>query len=272
MLFPALWIPFYSAQQGFGMYQIDFNSYRSIKGFNRRVRFLVVHYTAVCFAKSVELLAGAGEVSAHYLIPDPTEQAYIDAGFQDMRIFNLVNESERAWHAGVSYWSGRTNLNDSSIGVEIVNLAFAEAGVVTFPPYHSLQIQALKELLFNILQRYPDIQPTYILGHSDIAPGRKDDPGPAFPWEELYHAGIGAWYDAELKEKYVFQFTAALPAKEQILTKLRQYGYDISAAGTEEGFAKLIRAFQLHFRQTKYDGVLDHETAAILYALIDKYF
>lgn len=254
------------------MYQIDFNSYRSIKGFNRRVRFLVIHYTAVCFAKSVELLSGDGKVSAHYLIPDPTEPTYIAAGFEDMRIFNLVNESERAWHAGISYWSGRTNLNDSSIGVEIVNLASTEDGAVVFPQYHTLQIQALKELLSNILQRYPDIKPTHILGHSDIAPGRKDDPGPAFPWKRLYEAGIGAWYDAELKEKYICRFSATPPTKEQILVNLTTYGYDTSAADTEDGFKKLIRAFQLHFRQDKYDGVVDNETAAILYALIDKYF
>lgn len=85
------------------MYNIDYNSFRSVKGFNRRVRFLVMHYTAFNFKDSIDALTGPS-VSAHYLVPDPTEQTYIDAGFKDMRIFNLVDENERAWHAGVSYW------------------------------------------------------------------------------------------------------------------------------------------------------------------------
>lgn len=84
------------------MYQVDYNSYRSVKGFNRRIRFLVMHYTAVDFATSVKSLSGNGGVSTHYLVPDPSEKTYRDAGFNEMRIFNLVDENERAWHAGVS--------------------------------------------------------------------------------------------------------------------------------------------------------------------------
>lgn len=112
-----------------------------------------------------------------------------------MRIFNLVEENERAWHAGASAWATRRNLNDTSIGVEIVNLATEDKGVFTFPPYNPIQIAAVKELAANILQRYPDITPVNVVGHSDIAIGRKSDPGAAFPWKELYDAGIGAWYD-----------------------------------------------------------------------------
>lgn len=104
------------------MYTVDYNSYRAIKGFNHRVRFLVMHYTALDFKASITALTGPS-VSAHYLIPDPSEKTYIDAGFKDMRIFNLVDENERAWHAGVSSWAGRSNLNDTAIGIETVNLA-----------------------------------------------------------------------------------------------------------------------------------------------------
>ncbi|EJF81161.1 N-acetylmuramoyl-L-alanine amidase [Bartonella doshiae] len=311
------------------MYQIDYNSYRSVKSFNRRVRFLVMHYTALDFKASIMALTGE-KVSAHYLVPDPSEQTYIEAGFKDMRIFNLVDENERAWHAGVSSWAGRSNLNDTSIGIEIVNLAsghfdcieqtYVEAALkdvsvlnpvnkdesvvqadigswteersacgttpqletanfvtdnnkgFAFPPYNPTQIDALKSLALNILQRYPDIMPTDVVGHSDIALGRKSDPGAAFPWKELYMAGIGAWYDDELKAHYQEQFCKSFPTKEDILAKLNCYGYDISAAYTEGGYKDLIRAFQLHFRQEKYDGILDIETAAIIYALIDKYF
>ncbi|EJF82561.1 N-acetylmuramoyl-L-alanine amidase [Candidatus Bartonella washoeensis] len=310
------------------MYQIDYNSYRSVKSFNRRIRFLVMHYTSIDFKGSITALTGSA-VSAHYLVPDPSEKTYLEAGFKDMRIFNLVDENERAWHAGVSSWAGRNNLNDTSIGIEIVNLAtghtdcfeetYIEAGfkdmrgfspvdrnkseatcvrlpsegsnlndkvvklgtidlatynneAFTFPPYNPIQIDAVKELALNILQRYPDIIPTDVVGHSDIAIGRKSDPGAAFPWKELYEAGIGAWYDDELKDHYQKQFCKSLPDKADILAKLKQYGYDTLVACTERGYRDLIRAFQLHFRQENYDGVLDTETAAIIYALVDKYF
>ncbi|MBW7984146.1 N-acetylmuramoyl-L-alanine amidase [Enterobacillus tribolii] len=254
------------------MYHIDYNSYRSVKGFNRRVRFLVMHYTAADFVTSVKLLSGDGGVSAHFLVPDPTEQTYIDAGFKEMRIFNLVDESERAWHAGVSSWSGRSNLNDTSLGIEIVNLATDNDGYFTFPPYSPIQIEAVKELAINILQRYPDILPTNVVGHSDIAPGRKSDPGPAFPWKALYDAGIGAWYDNKTMHRYKLKFRKKLPCKDDVIAMLARYGYDITGAKTEDGYQNLIRAFQLHFRQKQYDGILDTETAAILYALVDKYF
>ncbi|OFB06433.1 N-acetylmuramoyl-L-alanine amidase, partial [Salmonella enterica] len=184
------------------MYTVDYNSYRAIKGFNHRVRFLVMHYTALDFKASITALTGPS-VSAHYLIPDPSEKTYIDAGFKDMRIFNLVDENERAWHAGVSSWAGRSNLNDTAIGIETVNLACDNNGVFVFPPYNPVQIDAIKELAANILQRYPDITPVNVVGHSDIAPGRKSDPGAAFPWKELYDAGIGAWYEESIMQHYL---------------------------------------------------------------------
>lgn len=255
------------------MYQIDYNSYRSVKGFSRRIRFLVMHYTAVDFATSVKLLSGDGGVSAHYLVPDPTEQTYIDAGFKDMRIFNLVDENERAWHAGVSDWAGRSNLNDTAIGIEIVNLASGDAGDITFPPFNGTQIDAVKQLALNIIQRYPDMSPVNIVGHSDIAPGRKSDPGAKFPWKDLYDAGIGAWFDEDTKSKYQQQFeTQGIPDKDDIVSRLKTYGYSVAETGTGDGYAALVRAFQLHFRQENYSGVVDAETAAILYALVEKYF
>lgn len=252
------------------MYKIDYNSYRAVKGFNRRIRFLVMHYTAVDFKASVAALTGPS-VSAHYLIPDPSEKTYGEAGFKDMRIFNLVDESERAWHAGASQWAGRSNLNDTAIGIEIVNLATDEGGLFTFPPYHPTQIAAIKELAVNILQRYPDITPTNVVGHNDISPGRKRDPGPAFPWKELYAAGVGAWYEESTMQNYQAQFKKTLPNKADVISKLSRYGYETSASSSESGYINLIRAFQLHFRAQKYDGVLDAETAAVLYALSDKY-
>ncbi|BET97633.1 N-acetylmuramoyl-L-alanine amidase [Xenorhabdus taiwanensis] len=253
------------------MYKIDYNSYRSTKSFNRRSRFLVMHYTALNFEKSIQALTGE-LVSAHYLVPTPDDPTYQAAGFDKVRIFNLVDELERAWHAGISCWAGREGLNDTSIGIEIVNEASDDRGVFTFPPYHPDQITALKELAINILQRYPDIKPTHVVGHSDISWQRKTDPGPSFPWKELYDAGVGAWYDEETKQKYIEQFGYCLPDTTEILEKFKRYGYDITGAEKEENFQSLIKAFQMHFRQSYYDGVPDIETIAILYALVEKYF
>ncbi|OTA21165.1 N-acetyl-anhydromuranmyl-L-alanine amidase [Xenorhabdus beddingii] len=253
------------------MYKIDYHSYRSTKSFNRRCRFLVMHYTVFNFEKSIQALTG-DLVSAHYLVPNPDDPTYQAAGFSDIHIFNLVDELERAWHAGMSYWAGREEINDTSMGIEIVNEASDVGGVLTFPAYHPAQIEAVKELAINILQRYPDIHPTYVVGHSDIAWQRKTDPGPSFPWKKLYDAGVGAWYDEETKQKYSEQFVDCLPDTAEILAKFKRYGYGVSGVEENENFQSLIRAFQMHFRPAHYDGVADIETIAILYALVEKYF
>ncbi|VVN71993.1 N-acetylmuramoyl-L-alanine amidase [Pseudomonas fluorescens] len=254
------------------MKPINYNSYRSIKAFNNRVRFLVMHYTAANFSASKNALTGPS-VSAHYLVPDITDPSYLQAGFSEQEIFNLVDETDRAWHAGASTWGNRSNLNDTSIGIEIVNLATDNNGQFTFPPYQPLQIAAVEQLALNILQRYPDISPVNVVGHSDIAAGRKSDPGPMFPWHQLYLKGIGAWFDKDSQNSFLRDYCLkGLPSREDLLAKFEKYGYDISGATTEAGFQRLVRAFQLHFRPAKYDGVLDAETAANLAALVHKYF
>lgn len=250
---------------------IDYNTYRAVKTFSSRVRFIVMHYTAANFKTSVASLVH-GQVSAHYLVPDPEDPSYRASGHRDLKIFNLVDEKERAWHAGISTWRGRNNLNDTSIGIEIVNQASDDGhGNFTFPPFHPEQISAVKSLTTNIIQRYPDITPVNIIGHSDIAPGRKSDPGPAFPWQQLHKEGIGAWYDEETKAQYATLFYEWMPRKYEIVGKLKDYGYDVSGTDTDDGFKSVIRAFQLHFRPDNCSGKVDAETAAILYALVDKY-
>ncbi len=250
---------------------IDYNSYRAVRSFNSRVRFIVIHYTATDFKKSVDLLTH-GPASAHYLVPDPSDPSYRETGNKDVKIFNLVDEKDRAWHAGVSFWRGRQNLNDTSIGIEIVNQATDDGnGHFIFPPFHPQQISAVKELATNIIQRYPDISPVNVVGHSDIASGRKSDPGPAFPWQQLSEAGIGAWYDESTKAKYATQFSQAMPSIAEITGKLKTYGYDVAGTTRPNGLKELVRAFQLHFRPADYSGKIDIETAAILYALVEKY-
>lgn len=254
------------------MKPIDYNQYRSTKSYNNRVRFLVFHYTAGNFASSVNALTGPN-VSAHYLVPDITDPSYVKAGYTEQEVFNLVDESKRAWHAGTSAWGNRNNLNDTSIGVEIVNLATDDKGKFTFPPYQPQQIAAIEELALNILERYADITPTQVVGHSDIAIGRKSDPRPMFPWHALYLKGVGAWFDDCTRDHYVQQYNATgIPDNAALLKLFKKYGYDISGATAPSGFQQLVRAFQLHFRPTNYDGVMDVQTAANLTALVSKYF
>lgn len=120
-----------------------------------------------------------GRVSAHYLV------------LENGHVHQYVHENMRAWHAGVSYWGGETDLNSSSIGIELVNPGVAGG----YPPYTPAQITATIALCRDILHRHPLIVPLNVLGHSDIAPGRKSDPGPAFPWAQLAQHGIGVMPD-----------------------------------------------------------------------------
>ena len=151
---------------------------------DNRIQFVVLHYTNASLERSLALLT-QGEVSAHYLIGDGPATVY-----------QLVDENRRAWHAGDSQWQGRTWLNSSSIGIEIVNPGFDDTpnGRVWYP-YSEAQIQSLIALLKDIVKRN-NIEPRHIIGHSDIAPQRKVDPGPLFPWKRLAEEGLVPWPDA----------------------------------------------------------------------------
>lgn len=242
------------------------------QGFNERngepVRQVILHYTAAAFASSLRTLTQDG-VSAHYLLPNPNEPSYLAAGYDELRAFRLVDEDKRAWHAGVSHWGGRDNLNSRSIGIEIVNLARDDGGVFTFPVYTEAQIEVLILLLRDLLGRYPQIGPTDILGHSDVAYWRKSDPGPRLPWQCLYEAGVGAWYDEPTRAMYQRRFCIGLPPEVEVERAFQRYGY--KAAQNRQAFEHRTRALQMHFRPRDYCGFLDAETCAILYALNEKY-
>lgn len=196
------------------------------------VRHLILHYTGM---KTVEaalarLCDPAAEVSAHYVVD-------MDGAFTQ-----LVHEDNRAWHAGVSSWAGETDLNSSSIGIEIVNPGH-EFGYVPFP---DAQIQSVILLCKDILSRH-DIPPQHVLAHSDIAPTRKMDPGELFPWQTLAENGVG-----------LFPFSLPKGRGEC----LSNYGYDIS------NLPAAITAFQRHFRAEKMTGEWDDECAARLNSLL----
>lgn len=231
--------------------------------FNQRIFNLVLHYTALDFETSLKVLTDPKrEVSAHYLIPET------DIGGQ-RKIFQLVQDKERAWHAGVSNWKNRSGLNDTSIGIEIVNLGYTDKdGKRTWYPFTDYQIESVIEISKIIIERY-QIQATNIIGHSDIAPGRKLDPGPLFPWKKLCKNGIGAWYDEKSLE---IQPNAKIDI-QRLQKNLRTFGYAINITGNfDQQTRTFVQAFQMHFRPNDYSGNLDAETIAILENLIKKYF
>lgn len=242
------------------------DAYFPAKGQDFRQKFLILHYTALHNQRSVEVLTQQS-VSSHYLIKDN----------EDENIYILVGENERAWHAGQSSWLGRTNINDSSIGIEIVNPGYSMLnGKMWFYPYSEHQYKKIAELTKDIVERY-EIDPTFILGHSDIAPLRKEDPGAFFPWKRLYEEyGLGAWYNDIDKYHFLSQFKSSDINKTSFIRSvqadLAKYGYGINETGIwDKQTERVIMAFQLHFRPTNYSGKLDAETWAILQALNHKY-
>ena len=206
---------------------------------------------------------------------------------EELKVYQLVDEGQRAWHAGSSYWKGQTKLNNVSVGIEIVNetychraegMAKAETAdwpsrtICFFPDYPESQIALVIELVQGILSRHPGVKPTHVVGHSDIAPQRKIDPGPRFPWERLYELGIGAWYDDETVIRYWESFNVQMPTVLQMQEALQVYGYRIDVTGElDEQTRNVLRAFQHHFRPYRVSKEFTVETAAVLYALVEKY-
>ncbi len=224
---------------------------------DNRVQFVVVHYTSASLERSLALLTH-GQVSSHYLIGDDASGT----------IYKLVDESQRAWHAGESEWAGRTWLNSSSIGIEIVNPGYTDAptGRLWYP-YSEAQVQSLVVLLKDISKRN-GIDPKNIIGHSDIAPLRKLDPGPLFPWKRLAAEGLGVWPDAQAVARFQQQYAVSLPSITWFQEELARLGYQTPQTGELDVATRhVIAAFQMHFRPSRFDGTPDAESAAILSAL-----
>jgi N-acetylmuramoyl-L-alanine amidase len=223
-----------------------------------RVQFLVLHYTEGDFPGSLKILT-EGPVSSHYLVNDnpPT-------------VYRLVDESRTAHHAGVSSWKGHTQLNASSIGIEIVNRAFrGTPDPDNWIEYPQAQIDVVLELVKDIVARHK-IRPDRIVGHSDIAPQRKIDPGPKFPWKRLADAGLIPWPDAAKVAERRAGFEAGLPDVEWFQRQLARHGFAVPINGTlDEATVRVIMVFQMKYRPARFDGMPDAETAAILDVLVD---
>ena len=203
------------------------------------IDMLVLHYTGMRSAQEAleRLCDPATKVSAHYLIDE------------DGTTYALVHEARRAWHAGLSSWRGHTDVNSRSIGIELVNPGH-EFGYRAFP---DPQVEALIGLCLPILARH-SIPARNVVGHSDIAPARKSDPGELFPWQRLKSYGIGLWpFSGEEKVEWLPQ---------ESLRRLAEYGYDISDP------VAAMTAFQRHFRPHLVNGGNDAETAGRIERLL----
>jgi N-acetylmuramoyl-L-alanine amidase len=215
---------------------------------------LVLHYTGMPTGEAAlaRMRDPATEVSAHYMVEE------------DGRVFRLVPEERRAWHAGKSSWRGETDVNSASIGVEIVNPGH-EFG---YRPFPEPQVAAVTALVGDIRTRWT-IEDVDIVGHSDVAPDRKQDPGELFPWARLAQAGHGLWVEtaaapgAPLGEG---EEGAAVFALQAGFTRL---GYVNPPDGKFDAHtAAVVRAFQRHWRPERVDGIADGETRARLIALL----
>lgn len=229
-----------------------------------RVRFVILHYSGGEQASSLKTLTQEG-VSSHYLVGN-----LIDNDGR-VTIYRLVDENRMAYHAGDSSWKNFTQLNASSIGIEIVGLGFTETPEGRhFLPYPAQQIDSVIALLKEIVQRH-QIKPEYILGHAEIAPQRKLDPGPLFPWRALADAGLITWPDAQQVQARVAEFETALPEIVWFQKKLAQIGYATPQTGSLDAETrKVLAVFQMRYRPRVYDGEPDAETAAILALLTIK--
>jgi N-acetylmuramoyl-L-alanine amidase len=241
---------------------------------------IILHYTGMAdSAPALLWLANPlSQVSCHYFV------------FEDGRIFQMVPESRRAWHAGKGSWRGETDMNSASVGIEIAHPghdlgrrfgsdgkpeplpdgAVANPYPPPGPPFPDRQIEAVIALVADIKVRWgiPDAR---ILAHSDIAPGRKIDPGETFPWERLAQAGLGLWPPSSVRGN------AATPTYRPgdegmpiaaLQSMLANFGYGLEISGVFDARTEsVIAAFQRHWRPTRVDGVADGETLATLAAI-----
>ena len=222
---------------------------------DRKPDMLVLHYTGMDDARAAcrWLCDPVSKVSCHYLIDERGD------------IIQMVDESMRAWHAGVSSWKGDEDINSRSIGIEIQN----PGHMAGYPDFLDAQMLAVIALCKDIMARHM-ISPTRVLGHSDIAPMRKIDPGEKFDWARLHAEGIGHWVTPEPIAGGTFlQLFDEGQAVEALQGLLRLYGYATEINGVYDVFTQAtVRAFQRHFRPSRVDGIADSSTVITLHRLL----
>lgn len=217
---------------------------------------LLLHYTGMTStdAALARLCDPAAKVSCHYLV------------VEDGRVVQLVPESRRAWHAGVSSWERTTDINSRSIGIEIGNPGH-EFG---YPEFPERQITTTIALCRDIVARHA-IRADRVLAHSDVAPGRKQDPGEKFPWDRLHRAGVGMWVEPAPSDDDGAAFARGDSGAgvQELQMKLAAYGYGIEPSGQyDQATEQVVAAFQRHFRPSRVDGVADRSSRDTLQRLL----
>jgi N-acetylmuramoyl-L-alanine amidase len=215
---------------------------------------IVLHYTGMQTGEAAlaRLCDPEAKVSSHYLVEE------------DGRVFRLVAEERRAWHAGVSFWKGEEGVNHASIGIEIVNPGH-EFGYRAFP---EAQVAAVIALVADIRTRW-EIEDSRIIGHSDVAPARKQDPGELFPWKRLAEAGHGVWAEADPAPGEPLSEGAEGVGVFALQAGLTRLGFDCAPTGKfDQATREVVQAFQRHWVQSRFDGVADGLTRARLMAVL----
>jgi N-acetylmuramoyl-L-alanine amidase len=225
-----------------------------------RSLFLVLHYTVGNFQSSLNMLTKASgrPVSSHYLVSE-----------SPVRTYQLVDENRRAWHAGPSYWKGHSNLNAASIGIEIVNPGRKKNadGTESYVPFDPAQMDEVVALSSEIVKRH-NIRPERIVGHGEIQPRSKQDPGPFFPWKRFHEAGLIGWPDEAMVAAKKAEFELALPDVKWFQDRLAQHGFAAASSGEFDAYTRdCLIAFQMRYRPTNFDGQMDAETAALLFTV-----
>jgi len=223
------------------------------------ISLLILHYTGMeSGAAALERMRDPdAKVSAHYMIEE------------DGHIYQLVDEDKRAWHAGVSEWQGQTNINSASIGIEIVNGGHDFRNEINeLPLYPDVQINAVIALSKAIVER---CGPLTLLGHSDIAPARKIDPGEHFPWQGLAAAGLGFWPDVNTDDRRIlFELGSRDRGVAIVQRGLAHIGYGARVTGVFDEATKLIiEAVQRRYRPDQINGAVDIQTMEIVKVLAD---
>jgi N-acetylmuramoyl-L-alanine amidase len=259
----------------------------------RPVRFVVLHYTGMASADAaLRVLSDPGPVREAYLGDIPANPTAPDAVltqadalqppappppppppmnrvsshyliYEDGRTFQLVDESKRAWHAGRGSWDGETDLNSCSVGIEIANGGH-DFGL---PPYPEAQLASVFELVAQIVKRH-GLDRHHVIGHSDLAPDRKPDPGEHFPWKRLAEAGLSIWPKPGPEDgdrRVLVEAEGTLDTAVSVFQlALATIGYGVTVNGAFDRFTRLCTiAFQRRFRPEQVDGKLDVETLAL---------
>ncbi len=223
----------------------------------RQVDMLLLHYTGMESAEGALswLCNPVSGVSAHYFV------------FEDGRLAQMVAETERAWHAGKSFWAGEADTNSCSVGIEIANPGHAGGS----PEFPARQMAAVIDLCRDILSRH-QIPQWRVLGHSDVAPGRKQDPGEKFDWPGLARAGIGLWpgpVEAGVAKDPSVNLDGTGKVVRNFQEKLAAFGYGIDVTGQLDTPTKtIVRAFHLHYRPDRVDKPFDNISMVMLNRLL----